>query len=58
MQEFNAAVRHTELKEFTDEQIVKFKNTSEVEIGIDHPEYSHTTKLSEVTRKSLSADFI
>ena len=44
--------------EFTDEQIVKFKNTSEVEIGIDHPEYSHTTKLSEVTRKSLSADFI
>ena len=43
---------------FTDEQIVKFKNTSEVEIGIDHPEYSHTTKLSEVTRKSLSADFI
>ena len=44
--------------EFTEEQIVKFKNTSEVEIGIDHPEYSHTTKLSEVTRKSLSADFI
>ena len=31
---------------FTDEQIKKFKsNTSEIEIGIDHSEYSHTTKL-------------
>ena len=43
---------------FTDEQIVKFKNTSEVEIGIDHPEYSHTTKLGSATVKSLIADFI
>ena len=29
---------------FTDEQIAKFKNSSEIEIGIDHAEYSHTTK--------------
>ena len=42
---------------FNDEQISKFKNTSEVEIGIDHKEYSHTTKLVEATIKSLSADF-
>ena len=42
---------------FTEEQISKFKNTSEVEIGIDHAEYSHTTKLASVTIKSLSADF-
>ena len=43
---------------FTDEQIVKFKNTSEVEIGIDHSEYSHITKLGSATVKSLIADFI
>ena len=43
---------------FTDEQIAKFKNTSEVEIGIDHSEYSHTTKLGSATVKSLIADFI
>ena len=42
---------------FTDEQIIKFKNTSEIEIGIDHSEYSHTTKLADVTIKSLSVDF-
>ena len=43
---------------FNDEQIKKFKSSSlNVEIGIDHNEYSHTTKLSEVTVKSLSADF-
>src|SRR5210317_1969921 len=42
---------------FTDEQIAKFKNSSEIEIGIDHAEYSHTTKLAGVTIKSLSADF-
>jgi hypothetical protein len=42
---------------FTDEQIAKFKNSSEIEIGIDHAEYSHTTKLAYVTIKSLSADF-
>ena len=42
---------------FTSEQIMKFKNTSEVEIGIDHKEYTHTTKLAEVTIKSLATDF-
>ena len=43
---------------FTDEQIQKFKsNSSEVEIGIDHDEYTHTTKLSSATLNSLSADF-
>jgi hypothetical protein len=42
---------------FTDEQIAKFKNSSEIEIGIDHAEYSHTTKLASVTIKSLSTDF-
>ena len=43
---------------FNNEQIEKFKSSSlNVEIGIDHNEYSHTTKLSEVTLKSLSADF-
>ena len=40
-----------------DEQIQKFKSESvEVEIGIDHKEYSHTTKLSSANISSLSAD--
>jgi len=40
-----------------DEQIQKFKSDDiEVEIGIDHKEYSHTTKLSTVNISSLSAD--
>ena len=43
---------------FNDEQISKFKNSSQVEIGISHKEYSHTTKISEVTIRSLSNDFI
>ena len=43
---------------FTDEQIQKFQsNGSEVEIGINHDEYTHTTKLSSATVGSLSADF-
>ena len=43
---------------FNDDQIKKFKsNSSLIEIGIDHNEYSHSTKLSDVTVKSLSADF-
>jgi len=43
---------------FKDEQIKKFKSSLlNVEIGIDHIEYSHTTKLNDVTVKSLSADF-
>ena len=44
---------------FTDDQIEKFKsNNLEVELGIDHKEYSHSTKLSEENISSLSADFI
>ena len=42
---------------FTSEQIAKFKNSSEIEIGIDHSEYSHMTKLADTTIKSLSSDF-
>ena len=43
---------------FNDDQIKKFKsNSSDVEIGIDHKEYNHLTKLNELTIKSLSADF-
>ena len=41
-----------------DEQIQKFKSDgAEVEIGINHKEYSHTTKLSLANLSSLSADF-
>jgi len=41
-----------------DEQIQKFKSDSvDVEIVIDHKEYSHTTKLSTANLSSLSADF-
>ena len=44
---------------FSDDQIVKFKSSNiDIELGIDHKEYSHTTKLTEDTLKSLSADFI
>ena len=43
---------------FNDKQIEKFKSGSfNVEIGIDHKEYSHTTKLTDLSLKSLSADF-
>ena len=42
---------------FKDDQISKFKDLSEIEIGINHEEYSHTTKLTKSTIKSLSADF-
>ena len=43
---------------FSDEQIQKFKSDgAEVEIGMDHKEYSHTTKLSALNLSSLSADF-
>ena len=42
----------------SDEQIKKFKSKgAEVEIGINHKEYSHTTKLSLANLSSLSADF-
>ena len=44
---------------FTDNQIAKFKSFSaNIELGIDHKEYSHTTKLTEDNLKSLSSDFI
>ena len=43
---------------FTDDQIEKFQsNSSEIELGIDHKEYSHSTKLSEENITSLSTDF-
>ena len=43
---------------FNDDQIKKFKsNSSFIEVGIEHNEYSHSTKLSDRTVKSLSADF-
>ena len=44
---------------FTDELIQKFKsNEIDVELGMDHKEYSHTTKLTKENIASLSADFI
>ena len=43
---------------FTDDQIEKFKsNNSEIELAIDHKEYSHSTKLSKENIASLSSDF-
>ncbi len=42
----------------SDVQIQKFKSDGvEIEIGIDHKEYSHMTKLSTANISSLSADF-
>ena len=44
---------------FNDDQINKFKLLSaNIELGIDHKEYSHTTKLTEDNLISLSKDFI
>ena len=43
---------------FNDEQIKNFEfNSSNIEIGIDHKEYSHSTKLKEQTVQSLLTDF-
>ena len=43
---------------FNDNQIKKIKsNSSKIELGINHNEYSHTTELNDLTVKSLSADF-
>tara|TARA_B100000902_G_scaffold396126_1_gene456358 strand:- start:3938 stop:4531 length:594 start_codon:yes stop_codon:yes gene_type:complete len=43
---------------FNNQQIEKFKSEKTViEIGIDHKEYSHSTKINERTRESLSFDF-
>ena len=44
--------------EFDQNQISKFKGHNvSIELGIDHKEYSHSTKLSESTIKALSSDF-
>ncbi len=43
---------------FNDDQIKRFKSgSSHIEIGIDHNEYSHSTKLNEATIESLVSDF-
>ena len=43
---------------FNEPQIEKIKsNKVKIELGINHDEYSHTTVLSDLTVKSLSADF-
>ena len=43
---------------FDDMQIESFKSgSSKIEVGIDHTEYSHTTKLSDISVKSLPEDF-
>ena len=43
---------------FSDDQINKCKaQNNSIEIGIDHKEYSHTTKFSEDNIKALSSDF-
>ena len=42
-----------------EDQISKFKSDSTtIELGIDHKEYTHTTRLAENSVKSLCADFI
>ena len=44
---------------FNDDQVSKIKSgTINIELGIDHKEYAHTTKLTEDNIKSLLADFI
>jgi len=44
---------------FSGDQINKIKSgNANVELGINHQEYSHTTKLTKDNLKSLSADFI
>jgi len=44
---------------FNNDQINKIKlGITSIELGIDHKEYAHTTKLTEDNIKSLSADFI
>ena len=44
---------------FNDDQISKIKSGSvNIELGINHKEYTHTTRLTEDNLKSLSADFI
>jgi hypothetical protein len=43
---------------FSEDQIKKFKLTNvNIELGIEHKDYGHTTRLTEDNIKSLSADF-
>jgi len=43
---------------FSDDQVNRFKDQNNlIELGIDHKEYSHTTKFSEENIKALTADF-
>jgi hypothetical protein len=44
---------------FNDDNITKFKSGNvSINLGIDHKEYAHSTKLTEDNIKSLSLDFI
>ena len=44
---------------FNDDQINKIKlGNANIELGIDHKQYSHTTKLTQDNINSLSVDFI
>ena len=44
---------------FNENQLAKFKSgNTNIELGIEHKEYTHTTKLTEQNIKSLAADFI
>ena len=44
--------------EFTDEQIKKFKDSSnEIIIEVDHEMYAHTVKLTDNNKKALALDF-
>ena len=43
---------------FNNDQIERFKSSSSnVVIGIDHEEYSHTSKLTDANKKALALDF-
>ena len=43
---------------FNEDQIKKFKSSScQIELGIEHNEYSHSTKLNDATVNSLVLDF-
>jgi hypothetical protein len=53
-----SSVQFIHLK-FNDNQISKIKSGNvSIELGIDHKEYAHTTKLTQDNIQSLSVDFI
>jgi|TARA_B110000881_G_C18310694_1_gene381792 hypothetical protein len=53
-----SSVQYVHFK-LNDEQIAKFKSDGlNIELGIDHKEYTHTTKLTKDNVNSLLADFI